>query len=720
MAESGKIRAGRAFVELGVENTKFIRGLRLAEKTLRAFGDKISRLGLQVMAFGSAALSPLVGSAKIFSNLGDEIAKMSERTGFSVETLSELKYVASQSDVELSSLGTAISKMQRSIIDAGRGLKTQKDALEALGLSFEQLKDLSPEEQFMKIAEALGKIEDPTQKAALAMMIFSRAGIDLMPIFNLGAEGMEKLRKQARELGLTMTSESATAAASLNDAMSRLVDVVKMIAYNIGSALAPSLEKVTDFLSKAGAKAIAFIKANKGLVTTIAGVAAGLVAAGGAIWVVGKAFGVVAFALSGFTAVAGIALSAIKAIGIALPMLATPLGAITALLTAAGSAFFVYSKAGEKAIESVVTKWQSLKDETMKTLDAIKAAMASGDIGAAARVAWSYVKMEWANGVAYIGKLWYDFKAGFLSTIYSAFYGMQAAWEFLQNALAKGITEAVIFIAKEAQSAFYSALMAWQFVEKAVCDGVISTAAAAKEAWAVFVSWWKHAVNSVAAVMLDVYNWFMGLFDENWDKDAFKAEVTKQLEIDDENVQKELDEKIKKIEGEKTRRKDSVQKDFDKNLGDLVDQENDARKRLDEMRRQMREEMQTDHENKLREIVDNDKSTQTEIEKSRSDRIKQLEKEVEDARSEWFKALHDVRSTDAEGGSKPKSISKLGTLTAGGLELAKVTSAGAFSNFARFGMQGDAAERMATGIDAIAKNTKDLLDETREMTEGTV
>lgn len=413
MSESGKIRAGRAFVELNADNSKFIRGLRLAEKTLRAFGDKISRLGLQVMAFGSAALSPLVGSAKIFSNLGDEIAKMSERTGFSVETLSELKYVASQNDVELSSLGTAISKMQRSIVDAGRGLKTQKEALGALGLSFEQLKNLSPEEQFMRIAEALGRIEDPTQKAALAMMLFGRAGIDLMPMFNLGAEGIEKLRKQARELGLTMTSESAAAAASLNDAMSWLMDVVKMTAYNIGAALAKSLENVINLLTKAGAKVIAFIKKNQGLVTTVAGVAAGLVAAGGAVWVVGKAFGVAAFTLSGFASAIGLAFKSVKAVGLALSMLATPLGAVTALVTAAGVAFFAYSKAGEKAIESIVTKWQSLKDETMKTLDAIKEAMASGDMGAAARVAWSYVKLEWANGVAYIGKLWYDFKVAF-------------------------------------------------------------------------------------------------------------------------------------------------------------------------------------------------------------------------------------------------------------------------------------------------------------------
>lgn len=297
---------------------------------------------------------------------------------------------------------------------------------------------------------------------------------------------------------------------------------------------------------------------------------------------------------------------------------------------------------------------------------------------------------------------------------------MQAAWEFLQNALAKGITEAVIFIGKEASAALYSVLKTWQTVETAMMKGIVNIVSLSKTLWAEANKTWRNYLKGMAKIMLELII-IQKRMTDGWSKEK-EVDVRKKMTefIEQKYDNGPDDEKIKETEDFKNKLNEAIDDEFSKGYEELIEQEKDTQKRLEDARRKLREEMQSDHENKLREIVDNDKSTQTEIEKSRSDRIKQLEKEVEEARGEWVKALQDVRSADAEGGSKPKSISKLGTLTTGGLDLAKVTSAGAFSNFARFGMQGDAAERMATGIDAIAKNTKDLLEETREMSEGTV
>ena len=119
MAGTQGIRAGRAFVELFADDSKLVRGLRRAERKLRAFGDSIRNFGLKLTALGSAMLAPLVASAKLFSGYGDQVAKMAKRTGLSVETLSELRFVASQTGTEFESLEMAFRKMQRSIYDAG-------------------------------------------------------------------------------------------------------------------------------------------------------------------------------------------------------------------------------------------------------------------------------------------------------------------------------------------------------------------------------------------------------------------------------------------------------------------------------------------------------------------------------------------------------------------------------------------------------------------------
>jgi len=121
MVTARGIRAGRAFVELFADDSKLVRGLR-----------RVRNLGLKVAGLGTAVLAPLAGAAKAFSGMGDQVAKMAKRTGLSVETLSELKFVASQTGTEFESLEMAFRRMQRSIYDARRGLSTVKDALPEL------------------------------------------------------------------------------------------------------------------------------------------------------------------------------------------------------------------------------------------------------------------------------------------------------------------------------------------------------------------------------------------------------------------------------------------------------------------------------------------------------------------------------------------------------------------------------------------------------------
>ena len=64
MLSTRGIRAGRAFVELFADDSKLVRGLRRAEKKLKAFGDRIRNLGLKIADLGAAMLTSMLGAAK--------------------------------------------------------------------------------------------------------------------------------------------------------------------------------------------------------------------------------------------------------------------------------------------------------------------------------------------------------------------------------------------------------------------------------------------------------------------------------------------------------------------------------------------------------------------------------------------------------------------------------------------------------------------------------
>lgn len=309
------VKAGKAYVELFADDNKLVRGLRRAQRKIKAFGASVQQAGRSMAMLSAAIAAPLVASVKVFTSMGDTLDKMAKRTGVSVEVLSELKFVASQTGAEFAGLENAFRRMQRSIYDASRGLSTQVDALKDLGLEYNDLAGLSPERQFKLMGEKISALEDPTRRAAIAMALMGRSGTSLLPMFENGAKGIEELQQKARDLGLTISTEAAEAAAELNDRMTALWDVVKRAAFEIGSSLVPVIEKFVAWATEAIQKARAWIERNRELITGIAKFTAILGVAGVALVVIGKA-------ISTFSALMGVAVVASKALIVALTFLA--------------------------------------------------------------------------------------------------------------------------------------------------------------------------------------------------------------------------------------------------------------------------------------------------------------------------------------------------------------------------------------------------------------
>lgn len=106
MAESGAIRAGRAFVEVFADNSELTRGLALAQARLRSFATSVNSIGRGMVAFGASILTPLAAMTTQFVNTGEALDKMSQRTGVSVEALSELGFALDQAGGDLESFET--------------------------------------------------------------------------------------------------------------------------------------------------------------------------------------------------------------------------------------------------------------------------------------------------------------------------------------------------------------------------------------------------------------------------------------------------------------------------------------------------------------------------------------------------------------------------------------------------------------------------------------
>jgi TP901 family phage tail tape measure protein len=513
VADTRGIRAGRAFVELGV-NDKLAAGLRRAQQRLEAFGESVRNIGLRLAGIGSAVTAALFGAARLFVSTGDDLDEMSQRTGVSVEALSELGYAADLAGGDLATLESGLKFMQRAIVEAQHGSAAATDVLRELGLTVSDLAGLSPDEQFKRLADRIAAIEDPAKRVSVAMRLFGRSGTQLLPLLAEGANGIEALQQSARKLGLTVSTEAARDAAELSDALDTLWRVVRQGAFAIGAILAPTFKDLAERATRIVVAATDWIKRNREVViwalkvaAVVAAVGIVLIALGVMASIAATGLGLLAGAITGVGAAAGV-------LGAVAGALLSPVGLAVAAVVALGAAILITSGAGGEALSWLMARFAELRDWVGKVVTGISDALAAGDIRLAAEILWLALKAAWQEGVAALNSVWLEAKQFFISTAYSMWYGALAA----------------------AESVFHALEVAW-----------IETTSFLSKTWTRFTSGfqsvWESASAFVAKRMLEI----QGLFDAGLNVEAAKRAVDEQLDARlseiDERAQGDLAER---------------------------------------------------------------------------------------------------------------------------------------------------------------------------------
>lgn len=245
-------QAGAIVSQLTLDRSKFSASIKTVRKQTKSLGGWVKKnsgqfkaMGLAATAAGAAVLLVFKKMVKQYIEVGDMVHKMALRTGFAAETLSELAYAADISGADLTMLEKGVKKMSKTIVDASYGLETYLRVFRSLGLDINDLLKMAPEEQFLKIGAAIAEMESDTLRTAAAVDVFGRSGTMLLPLFKEGAEGIEKLRKEAHTLGIIFDTEAAAKAAKLKDAQTALKGSVQGLSIAILNDLIPVLTDVT-------------------------------------------------------------------------------------------------------------------------------------------------------------------------------------------------------------------------------------------------------------------------------------------------------------------------------------------------------------------------------------------------------------------------------------------------------------------------------------------
>lgn len=419
--KAGAIKAGGAYVRIFGEDGPLRRTLASVRRRLNNFSASTARIGGTLTAAAGSAIVPMIAATKAFASTGDALQKMSARTGFSVESLSELSFAADQSGTSLGTVEAGARRMARVVSDAGRGMASARDALAGIGLSAKQLEGIAPEKQFEMIAEGLSRIPDASKRAALAQELLGRSGTQLLPMFANGAAGIEEMKNRARELGLTISTFDADQAARLTDAFDVAGKTIKRATVAIGAAFAPIAITIAESIGRILSRLSGWINQNRELVTTaaLAAVAVGLV--GTAILGVSIAAKVAAVAVGLLSAVWGV-------IGATIAAVATPIGGVMLAVVALGALFEHQTGLISQAVGSIVERFRDLAKDAAAAFGGIKDAIAAGDINAAWQIVVAGLKVTWSAGVDAVKGVWNGLVNGIAAKWLDGTATMKAGW----------------------------------------------------------------------------------------------------------------------------------------------------------------------------------------------------------------------------------------------------------------------------------------------------
>ena len=208
-------------------------------------------LGTALLALGAAAAAGLGVLVKQSIDAADALGKMQKKTGVSTESLSVLKHAAELSGASMEQVVTALSRLAKNAFEAASGNKEAQESFRQLGVEVTDAEGRlrSTEAIFLDVVEAVGKIENPTARAALAQKTLGKSAAELLPLLqSLAKGGFEATRKEAEALGLVISGKTAQAAEQFNDNLQRLGMAGRGVANIIAAEAAPALANFTDAL----------------------------------------------------------------------------------------------------------------------------------------------------------------------------------------------------------------------------------------------------------------------------------------------------------------------------------------------------------------------------------------------------------------------------------------------------------------------------------------
>lgn len=487
-----------------VDNTLRNMDLLKTSEQFKEMGNKLTAAGhamREVSMAGAAVVGVLGTMAYKAGKAADDLNTMSKIYGISTQDLQKYKLAADQVDVSVETIAKSHVRLEKNMYSAKDGTGTAAEAFKTLGVAVTNADGSlrNGDQVWQDTIAALGKMENETERDALAMQLMGKSAAELNPLIEDGGETYKRTAELFSKYNLDLIDQDTLDRAnefndSIDDIKSMGTLAFSMLGAKLADYLLPVMEKVVNVVGKfvgwlgnLDPKVLAIIGAIAGVVSVLAPL----------LIVLGK----VAFAISSIMSLMG-------TLGISIAAIAGPIGIAIAVIAAIIAAIVLWKKHGDKfkkwiadfgekikdvfaSIKASITKtWNEIKSFLVKVWDGIKAA---------ARVAWEAIKLA-ALGPLYvlfnlIRTNWDSIKAFLTNTWNAIRTTATSAWNGIRTAIISPI-----------QSAYSTLSGIWSSIRNTATSAFNSI-------WSTASSVWNNIRNAITSPINSAYSTVAGVLN---------------------------------------------------------------------------------------------------------------------------------------------------------------------------------------------------------------
>lgn len=209
----------------------------------------VAGIATAVTAAATATAKAMFDSAKATAAYGDEIDKNAQKAGLSAEAYQKWDYAMQISGSSMADTLTGMKTLTNKFDDFKNGSSGATETFNKLGISLEEVQNMSREDVFGLVVQRLQNVTDETEKAALANDLFGKSGQELMPMFNMTNEETQKLLEETEKYGMVMSDDAVKASAEFQDSLTKLQKTATGLKNKLTGTLLPGITQIMDGFS---------------------------------------------------------------------------------------------------------------------------------------------------------------------------------------------------------------------------------------------------------------------------------------------------------------------------------------------------------------------------------------------------------------------------------------------------------------------------------------